>query len=99
MNETERLRQEVEELRKDQEVLNIRVYLAHEWLRFYQWAYDVLLAYGVNFKSVKEYQDDAVLEEAMDMPISKARNRIVEYLRRLKSGTRAAARRKNFTVH
>jgi hypothetical protein len=99
MNETQKLRAEVEELRKDQEVLNIRIYLAQQFLLFYRWAYDVLLAYGVNFKDVKEYDEDFVLDEAADMPIAKARNRIVEYLNRLKSGVRAAARRKNFKVH
>lgn len=99
MDETQRLRAEVEELRKDQEVQNIRIYLAQEFLNFYRWAYDCLLHYGVNFKQVKEYDEDFILDEAADMPIARARNRIVEYLHRLRSGVRAAVRRKNFKVH
>ncbi len=99
MNETDRLRSELGEMRKDLETLNVRVYLAYQLLNFYRWAYDILLAYGVNFKDVKEYNEDTILDEASSLPITKARNKIAEYLKRLRSGVRAAVRRKNFIVH
>lgn len=93
------LKDEAARLRKEVETQGVRLTLAQAWIQFFQLAYDSLLHYGVNYKSLKEVQDDTVLDEAMNMPVTRARDTIVEYLGRCTSAIRAAIRRKNFTVH
>lgn len=90
---------EVRELRQQVNQQEIRLTLAQAWINLYQYAYDALLHYGVNFRSLKEFADTAVLDEALKMPITAARQHIVEYLGRLHNAIRAAINRKQWKVH
>lgn len=99
MTTDERLRADVDQLRKQVDQQEIRLTLAQAWIGLYQYAYDALLHYGVNFRSLKEFADTSVLDEALQMPLSQARNKIVEYLGGLKNAIRAAVNRKQFKVH
>lgn len=94
-----RLREEVNSLNKMVHEQGIRLTLAQAWVDFYQFAYDMFRAYGVDFKSLKEFEDTAVLDEAMELPMSQGQVKIIEYLGRLRSAVRAAIRRKQFRVH
>lgn len=94
----EELRRETADLRTLIEEQGIRLTLAQAWIEFLHYAYDSLLAYGINYKALKEY-DDHKLDVMADRPLSEARTTIIEYLRTARNGIRAAIRRKNFTTH
>jgi hypothetical protein len=96
---TERLQKELAAVRKDVEVMGIRLTLAQAWVGFLSFAYDALLHHGVNYRSLKDYKDSTELDDAQKMPISQARDKIVTWLGRLQSSIHAATRRKQFTVH
>lgn len=93
------LRDEAARMRAEINTQAIRLTLAQGWINFLREAYDALLHYGVNYKSLKEFQDTGPLDEAQDMPVSRARTHIVEYLGRCTNAIKAAIRRKQFTVH
>lgn len=99
MERDERLQADVDQLRKQVDQQEVRLTLAQAWIGLYQYAYDALLHYGVNFRSLKEFANTSVLDEALQMPLSQARNKIVEYLGGLKNAIRAAVNRKQFKVH
>lgn len=93
------LAHEVKALRKEVNEQGVRLTLAQAWIKLYQYAYDALLHYGVNYRSLKEFADAEVVEEAMQMPVTAGRNKIVEYLGKLQNAIRAAVNRKQFKVH
>lgn len=95
---TEKLQQELNEVRKEVNSLGIRLTLAEAWVGFLHFAYDALLSHGVNYRTLREYQEDDTLDTARKLPLSQARQKIVAYLLRLKSGINAAARRKALKV-
>lgn len=99
MQDLESLAKETRELRKQVNQQEIRLTLAQAWIGLYQYAYDALLHYGVNFRSLKEFANTSILDEALQMPLSEARQRIVEYLGTLRNAIRAAVNRKQFKVH
>ncbi len=75
----------------------VRLSLVQTWAQFLMKAYDALLHHKVNYKSLPQYKASP-LEEAMDMPIRKARFKIVEWVRRLSNEIDARIRRKGFHV-
>lgn len=96
---TERLQDEVRALRQDVNTMGVRLTLAQSMLNFMMQAYDTLRGYGIDYRSLKEYEDDRILDEASEMPVSKAQQHIGEYLGRLTTALKAAVRRKGFKVH
>lgn len=94
-----RLREEVASLSKMVTEQGIRLTLAQAWIDFYQYAYDALRAYGVDFKRLNEFHKVGLIEEARELPITQARAKIITYIGELRNGVRAAIRRKNFKVH
>lgn len=98
-NSEEHLRSELEGLRKQVQSQEVRLTLAQSWVQFLMRAYDALLHYGVNYRDLKEIQDTRGIDDAQDMPITKARDIIIDYLKRGDSAIRAAIRRKSFKVH
>lgn len=99
MTDLEGLRKEATDLRQRVHEQEVRLTLAQAWINLYQYAYDALLHYGVNFRALKEFANTGVLEDAMKLPITGARNMIVEYLGKLQNAIRAAVNRKQFKVH
>lgn len=95
----ERLNGELATLRNQVDEQGIRLTLAQAWIDLYQYAYDTLLHYGINFRKLDKYNEDAVLEEAAGRPISDARTYIVKYISDLTSDIGAAIRRKQFRLH
>lgn len=93
------LAKEVKELRKAVNEQGVRLTLAQAWINLYQFAYDALLHYGVNYRSLKEFGDDEAVSEAMEMGVTGGRNKIIEYLGKLHNAIRAAVNRKQFKVH
>jgi len=93
------LAKEVKALRQEVNEQGVRLTLAQAWIKLYQYAYDALLHYGVNYRSLKEFGENTLVEEAMQMPITAGRNKIVEYLGKLQNAIRAAVNRKQFKVH
>lgn len=95
----DRLRTEVDSLRKTVHEYSIRLTLAQAWVELLNYGYDTLRAYNIDFKSLPEFQNTAILDEAMEMPMSQGQVKIIEHLGRLKSSIGAAIRRKQFRVH
>ena len=95
----DRLANEVKELRKEVNEQGVRLTLAQAWINLYQYAYDALLHYGVNFKSLKEFGDNSEVDEAMQMGVTAGRNKITAYLGKLHNAIRAAVNRKQFKLH
>ena len=98
MDNHEQLTKEVASLREQVEEQGIRLTLAQAWQGLMLKAYDALLNYGVNYRSLPEYEQDQTLDESMDLPISKARNNIIGWLGRLENAISAAVRRKTFRL-
>lgn len=97
MEDKDRLSKELADLRKEVNTQGVRLTLAQAWLNLYTKGYDALLYYGVNFKDLKEYKDEFP-EEAMQMPVTKARNTFIAWMGRLESAIHAAVRRKGFKL-
>lgn len=94
-----RLREEVASLRNDVAEQGVRLTLAQAWIDFLHYAYDALRGYSVDYKLLPEYTKTNEVDEAMGMGIWEGQHKIIKYLRRAKSGIRAAIRRKGFKVH
>lgn len=99
MTVKEKLSQEIAEIRKRLNTLEVRLTLAQAWVSFQNYAYDSLLYHGVNYRDLKEYKDSTELDDAQKLTVTAGRDKIVQWLGRVKSGIRAAVRRKGFTVH
>lgn len=84
------------ELREENRILSIRLSLAQAFAGVLQVAYDALLHYGINFRTLPEYTNDRALDEANAMPIQEGRTRIMDWLGRVERGIAAAIRRKQF---
>lgn len=97
MSDKERLSKELAELRKEVNLQGVRLTLAQAWINLYTRGYDALLHYGVNFKDLREYKDEFP-NDAMDMPVTQARNVFVTWMGRLESAIHAAVRRKGFKL-
>lgn len=95
----DRLKKELADIRRDVNTLEVRLTLAHAWVGFLNFAYDALLHHGINYRSLKEYANSTELDDANKLPVTAARNKITEWLDRLKSAIHAATRRKQFVVH
>lgn len=96
---SEKLQSELDEIRKEVNVLGVRLTLAQAWVNFLHRAYDALLYHGVNYRVLKEYANSTELDDAQKLPVSQARDKIVLWLGRLQSSIEATVRRKNFKVH
>ena len=96
---TERLQRELAEVRKDVEVLGVRLTLAQAWVGFLNFAYDALLHHSVNYRSLPEYKNSKELDDAQKLPVTQARDKIVGWLGRLQSAIHANVRRGQFKVH
>lgn len=94
-----RMREELTALNKAVTEQGIRLTLAQAWIDLYKYGYDMFRAYGVDFKLLREYNEDSTLDEAAELPLSQARLKIVQYIGRVRSGINAAVRRKQFRLH
>jgi hypothetical protein len=61
-------------------------------------AYDALLNWGVNFKSLPEWQDMGDLDEAVKLKPDKGAEKTTGWLIRLEHAIQAAVRRKQFSL-
>lgn len=96
---TEKLQRDLEAVRQEVHTLGVRLTLAQAWVGFLNFAYDALLHHGVNYRSLKEYQNSTELDDAQKLPLTRARDKIVLWLGTLQSAVHAATRRKSFKVH
>lgn len=96
---SDRLKKELAQAYKENEQLGVRLTLAQAWVQFLQSAYDALLHHGVNYQTLKEYTESTELDDAQKLPLTAARDRIIQWLGRLQSAIHAAVRRKQFKVY
>lgn len=93
------IEKELSAVRKDLNILGVRLTLAQAWIDFLHTAYDALLHHGINYRTLKEYANSTELDDAQKLPITAARDKIIHWLRRIESGVHAAVRRKSLKVH
>ena len=78
-----------------EEELSVQITVTKAWLGLWQIAYDALLNHGINFRNLKEYKDDALLDKAMeDGDIRRGQVHLLEYIKRLANGIKASIRRR-----
>lgn len=89
---------ELSNAEKDAELklLRVRFQLASGFVDLLRYAYDALLHYGVNYKNLPAYKDEALLDEARKLPASQGFDKFVEWMARVKHDIRAAINRKGF---
>lgn len=97
MDRHDLIQKELTDLRTEVHQQGIRLVLAEAWLRLYGKAYDALLHYGVNFKSLKTWKRRPV--DAYKLPLSQARNVLIDFMKRVENDIAAAIRRKQFKIH
>lgn len=93
-----RLEGEVEDLSQKLTISEVRLTIAQAWGELLDYAYDQLLYHGVNYKTLPEFKDSTVLEDAQDLPITTARSKIVTWVGTLSSAITAAVRRKGMKL-
>lgn len=98
MDANKRLKEDLEQVKKSLNILEVRVTLAQLWVGLYTKAYDALLHYGVNFRELPEYKDDTTIDEVQDLPITQARNRLTGWIGKVHNGIEAAIKRKGFHI-
>ena len=98
MGGNDHLEREVEALRKEVQENGVRLNLAQGWIEVLRQAYDALLHWGVNFKSLKEYEG-GYPEGAEKLPISQAQVVYSKWFMRLRHSIEAMVRRRQFKVH
>lgn len=82
-------------LQKKNDTLVTRLTLASAFHTMWVKAFDALLYHGVNVRKLPEYNDHAVLDRALEVGIEHGGDsRVMEYIKRVESGIRAAIRRK-----
>lgn len=79
-------------------MLGIRLMMAHAYCKMYERGYDALLAFGINFRSLPEYKDSTLLDEADKLVITEGRNKYLLWIERVCNGIDAAVRRKQFRI-
>lgn len=63
-------------------------------------AYDALRSYGVDFKTLREWKENEVLDEARKLKPQAMSEKVVAYLQRLRNAITAAVNRKvNIKLH
>lgn len=82
---------------EENKILAIRLSLAQAMAKMWEAAYDALLYHGVNFRTLKSYQDTTALDEAATMKLDVGRSKIMGWIERVISDIHATVRRKNFT--
>lgn len=91
-----KLTAELKAVRERLSTVEVRLTLAQAWVQFLNYAYDALLTHGVNYRTLREYAESTEPDDVQDLPISRARDKIVTWLGRLESAVAAAVRRKGF---
>lgn len=94
----DKIQREIASLRKEVNAQGIRLTLAQGWINLYVKAYDALLHYGINFKSLREYKEKYP-HGAENLPLTQSRDKFVSWFGRIESAIAAAIRRKAFKVH
>jgi hypothetical protein len=82
----------------DNRILAVRLSLAQAWIKVLLQAYDALLHYGINYRTLKEWKDwGAQLAPNLDNhgTLEDGRAKIMNYIERLGNGITAAVRRKH----
>lgn len=59
-------------------------------------AFDALLYFGINYRTLPEYIDQHLLEEAKELVIEEGRGRYMLWIERVSHAIEAAQRRKQF---
>lgn len=95
---SDKIQNELAALRKEVHAQGIRLTLAQGWINLYVRAYDALLHYGINFKTLREYKEKYP-HGAENLPLSQSRDKYVSWFGRIESAISAAIRRKGFKVH
>lgn len=89
---------ELAALRKEVHENGIRLTLAHGWVSLLHKAYDALLSWGINFKTIPEYKR-GYPDDADGLPLTAARAAYFKWMSAVESGISAAVRRKQFKLH
>lgn len=77
--------------------LTIRLTLASAFHTMWVKAFDALLHHGVNVRSIPEYNDHARLDRALEVGVEHdGGSRVMDYIKRVENGLRAAIARKGF---
>ena len=92
------LKDESDYEKEDRHDLVSRLMACQALAQFFLKAYDALLHYGVNFKTLPEWKDQRDLDAARKLKPNAAKTVIIGYFGRLESALSAAVRRTQFRL-
>lgn len=79
-------------------VARTRLMLASAFVDFMRFAYSHLLNHGVNYLTLKAYNDTTIIDDAERLPLLKGADRYLEWLGRVRHDITAAVTRKGLRV-
>ena len=82
------------ELRKELHVARVRIQLAQTFVDLVLYAYDALLSHAINYRNLPEWKDSTLMDRAAKEELSMGQSTMIEWMRRVKHGIRAAIARK-----
>ncbi len=94
-----RLEDELDYRVEDRQDLIARLMQAQALNVFLLKAYAAAANWGVNFKGLKEWQDQSELDDVHKLKPHQAQQKIINYMSRLDSALDAAIRRAQFKLH
>ena len=77
-------------------VVRVRLAMSHAFGSMVLKAYDALLNYGINYRTLPAYKDTSLLDAAASLPISRGQSAYITWMQRVESDIRAAIHRKSF---
>ena len=77
-------------------VSNVRLMLAQVYLKMKRKAYDALLHHGINFRELRAFKDQTLLEDARNLTLARGQEAYIEWCRRVEHDIDAAITRKSF---
>lgn len=83
-----------QELRKELHVARVRIQLAQTFVDLVLYAYDALLSHSINYRNLPEWKDRTLMDRAAKEELSLGQSSMIEWMRRVKHGIRAAIARK-----
>lgn len=78
------------------EVLRVRHTMAHAYAQMMNTAFDALLSFGVNYRTLAFYGDHTLLANAKSKGLVAGQSAYLEWMKRMESAIHAAVRRTQF---
>lgn len=79
-----------------EELVRARLQMVTAYAQMVEEGYDALLHHKVNFRSLPEFKDTALLKQAAKLPLSRGRDKYLHWISRMTSAIRAAVKRTTF---